>query len=259
MVRVVMFLLVASIAGLFAVQCSSGDGQTQSTSGTGVTTAAAPTPKQKAPGTSAGDSAQSVLEEAIRKLEEVQSYQIGIKAVLTSTFEGSPREWSYTGSGALARPDKIQWTLEGQADVYMRVVGSGGKVSCTDTRGPNTRDCSLAFGGPRPGSSPFTVIYYLKNFDRATALDQSTIGGTVYDRVVFSPSLEKVSSIDSAHARALSNVTSVQGEAWIDKKTRLPFRERVVVKSTSPRGDETVDMTIEFSKFNEQVNIEPGG
>jgi len=258
-VKIGVYLAVLLMAGLLTVRCATGGSRAIATPGTGAPTATIAEPKQPTAKPGADISGQEVLSEAVRHLDQAQSFQFEVSAVLKSTQDGQPREWSYKGTGASAKPDKIQWTLEGQADVYMRVVASGDKISCTDTRGPNTKDCSLAFGGPRPGSSPFTVLSYLKNFEKVTVMDQQTIGGTSYDHLVFSPSLAKVSAIDPAHSRALSSVSSVRGEVWVDKKTRLPVRERAVVKSPSSSGDEIVDTTIIFSKFNEQVNIEVPG
>ncbi len=217
---------------------------------------AAPTtiPKQEAtpaPTRAAG----SVLSETIEKLDQAQSYQFEVSAVLMSMFEGRLRGWEYKGAGAFARPDKIQWTLQGQSDVHLRVASSGGNIYCEDSRGANTRDCSLAFGGPRPGSSPFTVLAYLKNAVQNQDVDERSVEGVIYDHFAFSPSLQKVSSLDSGHLRALSAVKSVTGEVLIDKSTKLPFQERVTVTLPSPTGDETVQVILSFSKFNEPVEI----
>ncbi|MCL4367751.1 MAG: hypothetical protein M1358_07130 [Chloroflexi bacterium] len=251
MVRLGLMLVVISLLGLTGVQCISGGGAARPVASPGLATAEPNKgePTKSAPTLTSKAAAQAAFSESVGKFNDLQSYQFDVSAVLKNTV------WTYKGSGAFAKPDRMQWTLEGRADVVFHVVGAAGKVFCADSRGENTRDCSFAFGGPLPGSSPYTIVAYLKNAEQVGTLDEKTIGGVPHDHVTFSPSLPKVSSLDAGHSRALSGVSSVLGEIWIDKKSRLPVRENVEVKTSSGSAEETVEMTLVFSKFNEQVDI----
>ncbi|MBI4320678.1 MAG: hypothetical protein HY675_19475 [Chloroflexi bacterium] len=218
-------------------------------------TAVPPAPTALTTSPTAAPSAQSILAESVRKLNDAESYKFSITASLLAPFEGKQREWKYKGEGAAARPDKYQWTLEGQADVFFKVVGVGDQVSCADTRGER-RDCSLANGGPRPGSSPYTVIAYLKNFAQVGEATTKSIGGADFDHLTFVPSLPKVSSLDTGHGRALSGVTGVTGEVWIDRQSRLPHQEKTVIRSKAqPSGEDVVEMTLVFADYGRPVDI----
>ena len=199
--------------------------------------------------------AQGILAESVQQLNGAESYKFTIAATLRNVFEGKDREWKYTGKGSAAKPNRYQWTLEGSADALFEVVTSGGQLYCADTRGER-KDCTLASGGPNPGSSPYTVLSFLRNFDQVGEVTTKALQGADFYHMTFSPSLPKVSSQDAGHNRALANVTSVAGEVWIDKQSRLPQQERVLVKSKSPStGEETVEMTVVFSDYGKPVDI----
>ncbi len=250
---------VVSIVAIFSlVQCAPAQapapvsptsvGQTATSAKPVGTPAKAATPKDTS-------DARTILTESVRLLNQTDSYQFAVSATAFTPFESKIREWRYSGNGAAAKPDKIQWSLEGQADVVFNVVSAGGKLHCADSRGEN-KDCSLAFGGPKPGSSPYTVIGYLKNFDSVGPLASKTVGGKEYYYITFSPSLTKMSSIDSAHSKATASVAAVNGEVLIDKSSKLPYQEKVTVKyQPQAGGGETVEMTITFARYNAPVDI----
>ncbi len=249
---VVVLVLLTSLL----TQCASTSITPQA--GTPPTPAVAPAtalPTEAPKGQKINDGARSIATDSVEKLNQADSYQFSISSTLQTTVEGKPREWKFSGTGAVAKPAKIQWSIEGQADVFFKVVSVGGQSYCADTRG-EIKDCNLAFGGPKPGASPYTVISYLQNFDQVGNAATQTIQGKDYSYLTFSPSLQKVAALDSAHAKALANVASVNGEMWIDKSTKLPYQEKVLIRYKSQgSGEDTVETTITFQKYNEPVDI----
>lgn len=216
-----------------------------------TTTAPSATPKNN----KGENDARTLLVDSVRALGQTNSYHFSVVAALRTTFEGKPREWTFSGVGAAAKQGKVQWTLEGQADVFFEVVSADGQIYCSDSRGEN-KDCSLAFGGPRPGASPYTVISYLQNFDEVGEMTTKSIQGKEYFHVPFSPSLQRVAALDASHAKALANVASVNGEVWIDRNTKLPHMEKAVVTyRPTATGEDSVEMAVTFEKYNQAVDI----
>ncbi len=115
---------------------------------------------------------------------------------------------------------------------------------------------SLAWGGPNPGSSPYTVVAYLRKYGEVGDLKVQSLGGREYYHLTFSPALQRVAALDAAQERAVAVVQSVKGDIWIDKDSRMPYQEQVIVKSKGPEGnEETVDMSLLFSDYNKPVEI----
>lgn len=243
--------IVLVILASFLTQCTSTGGITRTPTTTPPTTKPDATPK----GQQTGSGSQTIMSESVQLLNDAGSYQFSISAILRTTFEGKPKEWTYSGAGAVAKPAKIQWSLEGQADVFFKVVSVDGKIYCADARGEN-KDCSLAFGGPGPGASPYTIISYLQNFERSSEATTKNIQGKEYSFITFSPSLPKIASLDPAHAKALAAVESVAGEVLIDKVSKLPYQEKVLIKyKPQTPGAEMVESTITFQQYNQPVDI----
>lgn len=207
------------------------------------------------PETKAASDGRALLVESIRLLDQANSYQIAISSTLRTSIEGKPRDWKFSGTGEIARPASIQWSLEGSADTFFKVVRVGNQYYCADARG-ESKNCDLTFGGPRPGASPYTTIAYLRNFDQAGEPMTKSIGGKNYHYLTFAPSLPQVAAIDTAHGRALTNVASVSGEVWIDQNSKLPYQESVTIRYRPlASGEDTVDTTIIYEKYNQPVDI----
>ena len=199
--------------------------------------------------------ARQLLEETIAKLGRAGSYRFTISATHSYMFENTMVEWRYQGQGAYAAPARYEWSIEGQADVTLHVVAVGNQTYCADTRGRQT-ECSLAWGGPSPGSSPYTLLAYLRNFEGVGQLETSSLEGKDYYHFPFSPSKAEVAALDEAHQAAMASVSTVQGELWVDKATGLPRREKVVVECTvSPGRQQKVEMTLSFFDFGQPVEI----
>ncbi|MCL4459547.1 MAG: hypothetical protein M1136_12700 [Chloroflexi bacterium] len=223
------------------------------------TSTVTPTPTMPVPSPTKNEAkrmeAIKLLETALSKMDKAASYRFTISATHHYTYEGRPSEWKYEGQGAIIWPNRFQWTLSGQADVLKTVTSVDGKTFCADSRGER-RDCTLAWGGIGPGSSPYTLIVYLRNFGTVSDLGVQVLGGTEHQHLAFSPVLAKVAAVDATHARDMAKVIAVDGEVWIDKITELPRQERVIVKYKSPTGqEETADTTLTFLDYGKPIEI----
>lgn len=241
--RQVIIVLVVVAVAMVAVSCQQGS------EGGGTPTAqAVPTPTP--PGV------DQQLRQSVQKLEQAASYRFSIKGAHHLTFESKPETWHYSGSGAYVRPDRIRWHLEGQADVMFDVVSVGGETRCADTTGKPIADCSLAWGGPLPGTSPYIVIAYLKNFGKVVASEARSIDGQRHAYFAFTPEKSKVAALGRVYAESMAKVIAVEGEVWVDQGSGLPRREVVKVKAISQTGQEqTMDVTIDFSSYDQPVEI----
>jgi hypothetical protein len=138
----------------------------------------------------------------------------------------------------------------------MDVISVAGQTRCADTRGVLGSNCSLAWGGPLPGTSPYTVIAYLRLPDKVVARGAKSLDGKEYDYFTFTPDKSKIAALSAAHAQEAAKVLDVQGEVWVDRKTGLPRREAVKVKAVSRTGqEESMDVTVDFSNYGEPVDI----
>ena len=247
------YILPLILAGLLALSACIPAAQPTS-SPTSVPT---PTPATPAvPTETAAPTAQQVLAQTVAKLDAASSYRFNIAATLNYAFENTTVEWKYQGQGAFSAPASYEWTIEGQADVMLRAISVDGKTSCADTRGIPPPGCSLAWGGPSPGSSPYTAIAYIRNVQQVGDLQTKDLDGKPHYYIIFTPSLSKVAALDTAHSAALGTVSGVSGELWIDIATGLPRREKVVIELSPPsRSKQRVEITLGFFDYGKPVEI----
>lgn len=218
-------------------------------------------PSTSVPATRPTGSPTATAAEDLRRYVEafgqVSSFTFAVEANHHVTFESKPQVWHYSGSGAYASPDWFRWRLQGQADVTVAVVSEGGQTQCEDTRGAVTADCSLFWGGPLPGSSPYAVIVYLREFGEVTASGVRSIQGKEYAYFAFVPDLGRVSALGGAAADQVAKLTGVECEVWVDKDTGLPRRETARIRAKSRGGqEEVVEVTIDFADYNRPVKAE---
>lgn len=247
-VFVVAFLVVAVLT---AISC-----QPLTSTGAGGATPP-PTANVAATPSPSGDSAEERLRRYVESFDKVASYEFTVDGDHSLTFESQPQTWHYSGSGAYSSPDRIRWYLEGQADVTFDVVSVGGEAHCADTRGVPISNCSLLWGGPLPGTSPYILIEYLRKLDKVEDGGQRSIDGKEYAYFAFTPDKGQVAASVPGGIEHMARVVAVRGEVWIDMDTGLPKREVVSVKATSSMGQEQVmDVTIDFAGYGQPVEVE---
>lgn len=219
----------------------------------------APTAQVTIPAATQTPTAETALERlraSVGKLDDAGSYQFAVQADHHLTLESQPTVWHYSGSGAYVSPDRIRWRLRGQADVMYDMVSVGESTRCADTRGLVTSGCSLLWGGPLPGASPCAVLTYLRNLESATTDGTELIDGQDCDYFLFKPDKSKIATSGQIQAEQMAKVVSVEGEAWVDRSTGYPRREKVRVTAISRTGQEqAMDVTIDFSEYGQPVDI----
>jgi pyruvate/2-oxoglutarate dehydrogenase complex dihydrolipoamide acyltransferase (E2) component len=202
---------------------------------------------------------QNRLESAIDRLAELSSYRFEISSLYDYYYhDGEPGRWQLWGKGAYVAPNSHWWWLEAQGGAIAELVSVDGRTYCTHTGfRPENEECSLAWGAPGIGSSPYTVIAYLLCFEEARHEGVTEFEGEECDRFGFSPSLKRISAIDDHHAEAAAAITKVSGEVLIRTRDQLPRRETVVVLFPSEHegAESRVETTLVFSGFNESVEI----
>jgi len=156
----------------------------------------------------------------------------------------------------MVAPDKYQWLITGPADTVYQVTSVGGQTRCADTSGQRSGDdCALAWGGVGIGSSPYTLLAYLKYPAQVRDLGDTRLDTEVH-HLAFVPDLAKIAALDAAHARTLQRITEVAGEVWIDRATKLPMQETVAVRFRREAGrEETVTTTLVFTDYGQPVDI----
>jgi len=196
----------------------------------------------------------AILTQGAAKLATAQSYRFTVEAVHRWRFEGREQEYSFSGSGAYSA-GRFQSQMEGPADTFYWVEIMGDSVRARDTQGdiPNP---PTPFGGPGPGTAPYTVIHYLINLGEVKGAGTATLSGTDTYHYRFWPQMTAMTAMDEAHMQAMKQVKKVEGEAWVDKKENIVLQEKVKVDFVNPLGEpESVTMTVSFSHFNEPVEF----
>ena len=216
-----------------------------------------PTASVEAVPSPSGYSAEEQLRRYVEGFDKGASYAFTVEGDHSLTFEGQPQTWHYSGSGAYFSPDRFRWHLEGQADVMFDVVSVRGETRCADTRGVPVSNCSLLWGGPLPGTSPYILIEYLRKFDKVEDSGRRSIDGKEYAYFAFAPDKDRVATSVPGGAEHMARVVAVRGEVWVDVDTGLPKREVVSVRATSSTGQEQVmDVTIDFAGYGQPVEVE---
>lgn len=195
------------------------------------------------------------LREAVGKLEALESFRLKVEATHHWSFEGKEYDWEYQGEGAWVRPDRFYSSIQGPADTlyWVRIIGQN--VTARDARGVVTNP-TKAFGGPGYGAAPYSVIAYLKNFDKVASLGVAAIDGVDTYHLGFETRKNGIAALDSGLAQQMERVTSIQGEVWIDRGSGSLRRERVRVDYLSGQGvPEWVNITLHFLGFNQAVEI----
>lgn len=227
--------LALSLAlAVFLAACGGSQGKAGSTA-----PAASPTPP----------SVSAALARAVQELEQAQRYRFSVQEVHYWSYDGQEQEWRFQGEGEAKRPGFTS-RLEGPADTIFIVQIADGKVSAWDTRG-EVVGANTAFGGPRPGAAPYTVISYLRNYGQVGDLSIAEVDGRPAYRVTFEPSLEKMAALDTSHAQAMAKVQSVKGELWIGRDSGTPIKEKVEVELQGPAAkNERISATIDFLEIH---------
>ena len=196
----------------------------------------------------------AILTQAVGKLQAAQSYRFTISAVHRWSFEGQEQEYSFSGSGAYSS-DRFQSHMEGPVDTFFWVEIIGDTVQARDARG-DVPGPPTTFGGPGPGTAPYTVIHYLINLGEVEGAGTATLSGIDAYHYRFWPQMTAITALDEAHMEAMKRVKKVEGEAWVDKKENIILQEKVKVDFLNPQGEtESVTMTVSFSHFNEPVEF----
>lgn len=256
--RVLIGLVIAASFATSCVRPSNNDGSPAATPSVTAKPAPQRTPTSSAQPSSAATpkagtptpEPRLAFEAATRKLQEAKSYRFSIEAV----HKTSAGDWRYTGEGAFAAPNKFRSTLRGQADVTFVAVYDGQRAYCADTRGEQSA-CSVAWGGPAPGTSAYLALAYVRFPLKIEAL--SGLGATADEwRFRFVPELTTVAAQNKAFTSALSSVQGVTGELTVDPASMRPRQERLVVNlQEQGRQAETVELLLRFHDYDQPVEI----
>ena len=193
--------------------------------------------------------ANSILAQAVQKLEGADSYSFSIEANHHWLFEGQAQNWLFKGEGSFTKPDRFKSELEGPADTLLAVEINGNSVKAWDTRG-EVSNATAAFGGPGYGSSPYLAILYMKDFGEASDLGPVTLDNAEAYRLEFKPDLSRVAAASTAFEVEMQKVTKVRGEVWIRKRDSVIRKEVIEVDFISRGGnEEKVTLTLKFNDY----------
>ncbi len=223
--------------------------------------AVSPAPSQSstaspAPPPAGRPSPTEALVTALSRLDSSVGYRYSITSTLSYTVNNQPVEWKYTGQGATAPPDRYEWDLRGPTGQRWHVVGVAGETACQDDLGSQDSGCGLAWGGPSPGSSPYTAIAYLRFAEPTDSLEDVQSGGRDYYAFTFAPALASLGSLDDSHRKVVRQVWTATGTAWVDKGTGALRRLEVSVVSVASSGrEQQTRLALTFFDLGQAIDI----
>ncbi|MCL4534533.1 MAG: hypothetical protein M1370_05150 [Bacteroidetes bacterium] len=198
----------------------------------------------------------ALLADTLGRLDSSAGYRYSITSTLSFEIEGKPVDWRYTGQGATAPPDRYEWDIRGPAGQSWHVVSVAGQTVCSDSGGPQKTGCGLAWGGPSPGSSPYTAIAYLRFAEELGGLERVSMADRDYYHFTFSPSLAQLTGLDDSHQAAIRQVTNARGEVWVDKMTGTLRRVQIAILSVTPSGrEQQTSLALTFFELGQPVDI----
>lgn len=203
------------------------------------------------------DAGAQIMATAVDNFSNASSFRFQTSTVHDWEEGGVPQSWVFVGTGAYEAPGRFYSSMEGPADVFLRVRVSDGEIVAEDTRGlvPNP---PLDFGGPTPGSSPLTAIAYLRNQQQVSGFSLATLENEPVYRISYVPNLAQVAALDTSRPDALARVDAVEGQVFVTRDTSIIRQQIVTVRGTDPAGrPTTVEMTMRFADYDRPVTI-PG-
>ncbi|MBI2942206.1 MAG: hypothetical protein HYY04_17390 [Chloroflexi bacterium] len=198
--------------------------------------------------------AVNLFAHSVQRLKDARSFRFAVEALHRFGSGASSGEWRFVGEGAVGAPNRYRSVLNGQADVTFITVFDGKRLYCADTRGQSA-DCSLSWGGPGPGTSPYAALAYLRSAEISRAHDLAPASAAPF-RFEFTSPVATVAAREADLAPALARVQDVAGEVTVDRATLRPIEEKVTVRFASRRGGvETVELRLRFHDYDQPVDI----